>query len=256
MKKFLLVGTLLLGFFSLKAQNNSLGNSDPEAKKILDGVSSKFKSYKGVQANFTLAVEDGKGKSQGTKKGVVYMKGSKYRVTITGQEIFCDGNNVWTYDKSAKEVTISKFDPSVNTITPQKLFTNFYDKDFLYKLNGEKKVAGKSLVEIEMTPVDKTKNFHKVYVYVDKKAQTIYSTKVLDKSGNKYTYTVTSMKPNASISDAQFISTFIYYKYVGCTCILAHSISLFTHTRFQNNEFTHYFSPPTAVLAGLAVPSH
>jgi len=205
MKKFLLVGTLLLGFFSLTAQNNSLGNSDPEAKKILDGVSSKFKSYKGVQANFTLAVEDGKGKSQGTKKGVVYMKGSKYRVTITGQEIFCDGNNVWTYDKSAKEVTISKFDPSVNTITPQKLFTNFYDKDFLYKLNGEKKVAGKSLVEIEMTPVDKTKNFHKVYVYVDKKAQTIYSTKVLDKSGNKYTYTVTSMKPNASISDAQFI---------------------------------------------------
>ena len=205
MKKFLLVGTLLVGFFSLKAQNNSLGNSDPEAKKVLDGVSSKFKSYKGVQANFTLAVEDGKGKSQGTKKGVVYMKGSKYRVTITGQEIFCDGNNIWTYDKAAKEVTISKFDPSVNTITPQKLFTNFYDKDFLYKLNGEKKVAGKSLVEIEMTPVDKTKNFHKVYVYVDKKAQTIYSTKVLDKSGNKYTYTVTSMKPNANIGDAQFI---------------------------------------------------
>ena len=205
MKKFLLVGSLVASFFSIKAQNNSLGSSDPEAKKILDGVSSKFKSYKGVQANFTLAVEDGKGKSQGTKKGTVYMKGSKYRVTITGQEIFCDGNNVWTYDKAAKEVTISKFDPSINTITPQKLFTNFYDKDFLYKLNGEKKVGGKSLVEIEMTPVDKTKNFHKVYVYVDKKAQTINSTKVLDKSGNKYTYSVTSMKPNASISDSQFI---------------------------------------------------
>jgi len=205
MKKYLLVGSLVAGFFSVHAQSNSLGSSDPEAKKVLDAVSSKFKTYKGVQANFTLGVEDGKGKNQGTKKGLVYMKGSKYRVSITGQEIFCDGNNVWTFDKAANEVTISKFDPSVNTITPQKLFTNFYDKDFLYKLNGEKKIAGKSVVEIEMTPVDKTKNFHKVYVYVEKKTQTIYSTKVLDKSGNKYTYTVTSMKANAAISDATFI---------------------------------------------------
>jgi outer membrane lipoprotein-sorting protein len=205
MKKYLLASTLLFSILSIYAQNNSLGISDPEAKKVLDAVSNKFKTYKTVQANFSLAVEDGKGKSQGTKKGIVYMKGAKYRVTITGQEIFCDGSNIWTYDKSAKEVTISKFDPSVNTITPQKLFTNFYDKDFLYKLNGEKKLAGKTLMEIEMTPVDKTKNFHKVYVYVDKKSQTIYSTKVLDKSGKKYTYTVTSMSPNVSINDSQFI---------------------------------------------------
>ena len=195
----------MLGFLSLFAQNNSLGTSDPQAKKVLDAVSNKFKTYKTVQANFTLSVEDEKGKSQGTKKGTVFMKGQKYRVTITGQEIFCDGSNVWTYDKSAKEVTISKFDPSVSTVTPQKLFTNFYDKDFLYKLNGEKKVGAKTLMEIEMTPVDKTKNFHKVYLYVDKKSQTIYSTKVLDKSGTKYTYTVTSMTPNAAIADSQFI---------------------------------------------------
>jgi outer membrane lipoprotein carrier protein len=204
MKKYLLSITLLLSFLSILAQNNSLGNSDPEAKKILDAVSNKFRSYKTVQANFNLGVEDSKGKSQGVKKGTVYMKASKYRVSVTGQEIFCDGNNIWTYDKSAKEVTISKFDPSVNTITPQKIFTNFYDKDFLYKLNGDKKIGAKQVVEIEMTPVDKTKNFHKVYLYVDKKSQSIYSTKVLDKSGNKYTYTVTSFKPNVAISDSQF----------------------------------------------------
>jgi len=123
----------------------------------LDGVSAKFKTYKGVQANFTLGVEDGKGKSQGTKKGIVYMKGSKYRVSITGQEIFCDGNNIWTYDKAANEVTISKFDPSVNTITPQKLFTNFYDKDFYYILNGEKQWitnAGFADVFVVYTKID------------------------------------------------------------------------------------------------------
>lgn len=55
-----------------------------------------------------------------------------------------------------------------------------------------------------MTPVDKTKTFHKVYISVDKKTQTIYSTKVLEKNGNKYTYTVNNLNGQAPISDAMF----------------------------------------------------
>ena len=39
----------------------------------------------------------------------------------------------------------------------------------------------------------------------DKKAKTIYSTKVLEKAGNRYVYTVTTMKPNAAIIDSEFI---------------------------------------------------
>ncbi|MEJ7737349.1 MAG: outer membrane lipoprotein carrier protein LolA [Chitinophagaceae bacterium] len=201
--------SFLMAFLTISlagiSQTNSIGTSDPSAKTILDKVSAKFKTFKGVQSAFNLKVEDAKGKVQGNKKGTVFMKGPKYRVSVTGQEIFCDGKNVWTYDKGSNEVTITKFDPSTNTITPQKLFTNFYDKDFLYKLNGEKKEGSKTIQEIEMTPVDKSKSFHKVYVNIDKGSQTIYSTRVLDKSGNKYTYTVNSINGNVSINDAQFV---------------------------------------------------
>ncbi len=189
----------------MQAQNNNRGSNDPAAKTILDKVSAKFKTFKGVQSAFNLKVEDAKGKVQGDKKGNVYMKGAKYKVALTGQEIFCDGNNVWTYDKASNEVTITKFDPSANSITPQKMFTNFYDKDFLYKLNGEKKEGAKTFQEIEMTPLDKSKSFHKVLVYVDKSAQTIYSTKVMEKNGNKYTYTVSSINGSAVINDSQFV---------------------------------------------------
>jgi len=189
-----------------KAQPKNMGQSDPAAKKILDAVSAKFKSFKAVQAIFAFKNEDGKGKVLGIKKGSLFTKGNKYRVSITGgQDIYCDGSNIWTYDKSSNEVTISKFDPSQNTITPQKLFTNFYDKDYLYKLNGEKKEAGKVLQEIELTPFDKTKSFFKVLIWVDKKTQAIYSTKVLEKSGNKYTYTVSSLNGNAAVNDTQFV---------------------------------------------------
>jgi len=179
--------------------------SDPAAKKILDQASAKIKSYKSVQAIFTLQVQDAQGTPQGTKKGTFNMKGSKYVVMITGQEIFSDGKTIWTYDKSANEVTITKVDPTSSTISPQKLFTSFYDKDFLYKLNGEQKMGTKTVVEIEMTPIDKTQNFHKVYLYVDKKSNLVTSGKMLDKSGNRYIYTINSLNGKANLSDASFM---------------------------------------------------
>ncbi len=196
---------LLMSIVTIYAQPKGMGNNDPEAKKILDAVSAKFKTFKGIQAKFSLNIENAAGKSLGTKTGIVYMKGNKYRVTITGQEIFCDGSNISTYDKSTNEVTITKIDPSANSLTPQKIFTNFYDKDYLYKLNGEKAAAGKKIQEIELAPIDKSKPFFKVLVYVTKATQTISSTKVYEKTGNKYTYSVTNMNTASPVNDTQFI---------------------------------------------------
>ena len=190
----------LFGSLAVTAQKN-----DPEAKKVLDAVSAKFKTFSSVQAAFAYKVEDAKGKVQSNKTGTITMKGSKYKVSFGSQEIFCDGRTVWSYDKTAKEVTINNLDVSGTTLTPQKLFTNFYDKDFLYLLNGEKKSGAKTLQEIEMTPTDKSKAFHKVYLQVDKAAKTIYSTKVLENSGNRFTYTVTSMKTNLPAADNLFV---------------------------------------------------
>jgi outer membrane lipoprotein-sorting protein len=187
MKK--MYSTLFLVFITtlmISAQvPKSMGKSDPDAKKLLDGISTKFKKHSAIQAKFSLKIENASGKSLESKTGTVYMKGAKYRITVTGEEIFSDGSNVWTYDKSSNEVTISKIDPSANSITPQKLFTNFYDKDFLYKLNGSVKMNGKTMKEIELTPVDKTKPFFKVLVYVDNSSN--------------------SLQTNGKISDATFV---------------------------------------------------
>src|SRR5574340_1361441 len=184
MMKLLLFGFFMFSGLGIFDQTNHLGKSDPDAKKILDNVSAKFKTYKSVTARFTLKIENSAGKMQGAKSGVVYMEGSKYRVNISGQESCSDGSNIWTYDKSAAEVQLTKFDPSTNSITPQKMFTNFYDKDFLYKLNKETKQGNKTIQEIELTPVDKTKTFFKVLVEIDKASRNIVSTKVFEKNGN------------------------------------------------------------------------
>lgn len=213
MKKLIVIFVLLFSATNMYAQTNSSGKNDPEAKKLLDAVSAKFKTFKSLKGNFTLEVKDGTGKTQGTKKGVVYMKGTKYRVSITGQEIFCDGKNVWTFDKGANEVQLAQFDNSSSSITPQKLFTNFYDKDFLYKMNAEKKVAGKAVQEVELTPTDKSKPFFKVLLNIDKTSKMITSTQIFEKSGNRYAYSMSNVATNAVITDDTF--TFNSKKFPG-----------------------------------------
>ncbi len=203
MKKFLSAAVLMMCIlFTAHAQApKGMGNSDPDAKKILDAVSAKFKTFKSVQSNFSLKIETAANKLMGNKKGTVYMKGTRYRIKVDDKDIFCDGSNVWTVDAAEKEITLTKIDVSNNAITPQKLFTNFYDKDFLYKLNSD----AKGVQEIELTPIDKTKLFHKVIVFINKATQTITSTRVFEKAGNRYTYSVSSMNTKVNIPDATFV---------------------------------------------------
>jgi outer membrane lipoprotein carrier protein len=204
MKKLITIAFLFIGFVAL-AQTNDMGKSDPDAKVLLDAVSAKFKTFKSITAKFNLKIENAAGKQEGSKSGTVNMKGTKYRINVTGQDMYCDGNNTWTYDKSSNEVQITKFENSTSTVTPQKMFTNFYDKDFLYKLNGNVKEGQKMVQEVELTPFDKSKPFFKVLLHIDKATKTITSTKVFEKNGNRYTYTVTNMKTNAVLPDSMFV---------------------------------------------------
>lgn len=190
--------------FAVKAQDKNPTTNDPEAKKILDAVSAKFKTYTAPQASFTYKVENAQGKALSTKKGTVVMKGNKYKVLMDGLEIYSDGRTTWNYDKSSNEVTVNNVDASGNGMTPQKLLTNFYDKDFYYKYNGEKKDGGKTVQEIELTPTDKNKPFHKVYLLVNKATNTISSARFLEKTGGRYSYAITSLKPKASVKDSDF----------------------------------------------------
>ncbi len=199
------------------SQGNNATKNDPEAIKLLDAVSAKFKTFSTVQASFTYKVENASGKALSSQTGTVIMKGTKYKVNFAGQEIFSDGKTVWNYDKSANEVSINTLDASSGMITPQKLFTNFYGKDFYSVLNGEKKVGTVSLQEVEMTPVDKSKAFHKIYLLINKATKTIHSTKVLENDGSRYSYAVSNMKTNQAIADNTF--AFDKSKYPGVEVI-------------------------------------
>lgn len=208
-KKTVLLGVIMCGMvFSGMAQTKtpvgSLGQNDPKAKVVLDNVSKKFKSLKTVIANFILKVEGANNSVSDSKKGSVYVKGAKYKVIMGEQEIISDNKTSWTFAKDVNEVTINNVDQSNTSMTPAKIFTNFYDKDFLYRLTGESNEKGKVLQNIELTPTDKSKTFFKVLVDIDKKNSTLARMRVFEKTGNKYTYEITSFTPNGAVGDDMF----------------------------------------------------
>ncbi|MBM3445721.1 MAG: outer membrane lipoprotein carrier protein LolA [Bacteroidetes bacterium] len=213
----ILSAAMMLTLSSLAQAPKGMGKSDPEAKKVLDAVSAKFKTFKAIKAAFALKIENAAGKVQGVKAGTVLMKGVKYRVSITGQEIFCDGATIWTYDVAAKEVQVSALDNSSGSITPQKLFTNFYDIDFLFVLGQDLKKGGKTYKVVELTPIDKTKSFFKVVLELDKATSVIMSTRVYEKNGNRYLYAINSINTNATVADESF--SFNPKKYPGVEVI-------------------------------------
>ena len=198
MKQILMLVAVLFSF-------TAIAQKDPKAKAILDKVSTNFKTLKTVQGNYSLAVTNRAGKSAGNKTGKIYLKGQKYLITETSLQIMSDGKKIWRYDGDANEVTISNASDLGDGITPQKLFTNFYDKDFIYKLNGNVKQGTKTVAEIEMTPTDKRKNFFKVYLYVDEAQKMIVSSKIFENSGNIYTYSMSGLKTNAPLDDNLFV---------------------------------------------------
>lgn len=206
MKKLLMLSVVALCSIAqpVFAQN------DAKAKAILEGVSKKINGLKSLKANFALYLMGANGKTSQSKKGSFFMKGSKYRVTLADQEIICDNKTVWTYIKAANEVQVSNYNPNEQTISPAKLFTNFYDKEYKYRYIGVKKVSGKNCDVIELLPINTGKQFSKIELAVDNN-KTIVGGNVYEKNGNQYRYEVSNFSPNAAVNDALF--TFDAKKY-------------------------------------------
>lgn len=196
MKKIYALLMILAGFtVATHAQN------DPNAKKVLDEVSAKLKTLKGVTANFSYTTKDRNKSLKGSAKGIVNIKDKQYYLKQGSTEIFSNGLKVWNFN-GEDEVTVADVDNEDNKmLTPQKLLSNFYDEDFTYKLISS---TGPSY-EIEMTPTDKRKNFKLVTVYVDKIKKLILKAKVIDKSDNIIEFSLLNVNTGATLNDSKFV---------------------------------------------------
>ncbi len=190
--------------------------SDKVSQDILKGLSDKYKSYSSINAEFTYTIENAQDKTNDKQTGKVFLKGSKYKLLVAGQEVYCDGTTVWTYLRDSKEVQITDPNTKADAITPANIFT-MYDKGYQSKFVEEKMENGKAIQVIDLTPIDKKKKFFKVRLAINKVEKTIINSKIFDKNGNKISYTIDKFITNSLIEDGTFL--FIPKNYPGIETI-------------------------------------
>jgi outer membrane lipoprotein-sorting protein len=202
MKKIL----TLLSIFSLVIANpfNSVSETqDNKSNEILNKLSKTYKTYKSVKASFTVTIYNKKSNTKVRQTGQLYQKGKKFRVNMSGQEIYCDGKTIWTYIDGANEVQVSKFDAKSMDINPSEIFT-IYEKGFVHKYGGQKVVGTKTLDIVELIPTDKSKGYFKVKLGIDKLANKVKEMVVYSKNGLETTYAINELDANVPINDSYF----------------------------------------------------
>jgi outer membrane lipoprotein-sorting protein len=189
---FLSVLTLLT--LSVSAQKDAI------AKQLLDLVGAKVKASKGILVNITLTSKNNKGKTLGAKQIALQMKGDKYLLKEGKMEILCDGVNIYNFD-GVNSISKSSVADADQTLSPQKLLSGNYDKDFNFKLLSQDNAKA----TIELYPIDKRKSFQKVTLVINKQQSALSSALILDKSNNMTDVKVGSINYAASLNDKIFL---------------------------------------------------
>jgi len=192
---FLSVCLVVMTMVSLFAQA-----SGDDAQKILDRASSKLRSAKGIITNFSLTQKDKSNHLQGTAKGIVKIKGNKYYVKEGDNEVFCNGSQQWNFN-GRDEVTVSKADISdADDLSPQQILSGFNKADFTSRIIS----SSGTKYQIQLTPVDKRKNFKQVTIFVSKSSNLITKASVIDKSDNTIEIAFSNVNLNATLADSDF----------------------------------------------------
>ena len=200
MKKSILFTTLfvLAAIFQSSAQTS---------KEILDKLSAKAKTFKTITADFSYTLNNPKSNTNQTMNGSVKIKGSKYYVTMSNFQIWCDGKTVWNYNKEGNEVTIDNLaDVKDGGFDPAELFT-IWEKNFKHEMkNANATVDGVACYQIALFPNDvKSKAYHTIILNIDKTKMEVLKAEIKTRENATITYKVKSFKTTTEIADGEFI---------------------------------------------------
>ncbi|OFX88677.1 MAG: hypothetical protein A2W99_04200 [Bacteroidetes bacterium GWF2_33_16] len=206
MKKYFAFLLVLFTTASLFAQQ------DPEAKKILDKLSAKTKSFKNIQIEFKIDYINLKDDYKNSSLGTIVLQNDKYKLDFMGIESFYDGKTLYSYIVESNEVNISEPDTDDTDIlsNPKQIFT-LYEKDYKYQLISQSSEGGSSFAIIDLYPFDLEKDYSRIRLQVNTNTYQLKSATIFGKDGSSYSIIVSAFKTNLKIGDEYFVFNEINY---------------------------------------------
>ncbi|NJN27657.1 MAG: outer membrane lipoprotein carrier protein LolA [Cyclobacteriaceae bacterium] len=179
---------------------------DQKAKGILDEMSQKYQSIPSYKTNFVYKLTNKVENINEQFTGEIMVKGEKYVLKMSDQEIFNDGETIWTYLKDANEVNVDYYMPDEGDLSPNNIY-DAYKKGYRYRWLENKKVGSKTLDVVELQPEnpnDPDKMFFKIVLNIDQADDTIHSWEMYDRGGNVFSYSISGFNPKFTANDSFF----------------------------------------------------
>ena len=188
---------------SAKAQATAPTN-DEKAKKLLDEVSAKVRSYKTVSIDFKYALDNKSEDIHQSTRGSVHLMGEKYSLDLMGISMLYDGKQLYQISTEDEEINIST--PTGDDemeISPSSMLS-FYENGYTYEWDIEQNVRGRKIQYIRLKPMDSNSENKSILLGIDVQTKHIYNMIQTQKNGTKITITVNSMKPNMPMPASTF----------------------------------------------------
>ena len=205
MKKYLFILLFFgisLGAFAQAAQFTP----DVEAKNILDKTAQALQRNTGIQATFTLTIDNRQTDQKQSFDGTLWLKGNKFKLAIDGIETYYDGKTQWVYLKDSEEVNITEpSEEEVQMINPAVIF-ELYKKGGNYRFVGEKKdIKQRNVYEIELLSPDKKSDIQKIIAQINKSDYMPVMFRIFYKNNLQNIIYINSYKTNQTLPDSNFI---------------------------------------------------
>jgi outer membrane lipoprotein-sorting protein len=180
---------------------------DEKAKKILDKMSDKYQNLPAYKTNFVYRLTNEVENVDEQFAGEIMVKGEKYVLLMSDQEIFNDGETIWTFLQEANEVNVDYYMPDEGDLSPNNIYAA-YKKGYRYRWLETKKVGSRTLDVIELQPEDPKdpdKIFFRIVLNIDQADNTIHSWDMYDRAGNVFSYTISGFNPQFTAEDSFFV---------------------------------------------------
>ena len=191
---------MLLPMLGMRAQitHTDKGSVDANAEKVLAKAQTKMNGC--VSFTVTMTSRDSDKKESGRQTAQVLFNGGKYRVTFGDQVMYCDGKNVWSWNKKAKEVVVDRMsDSDDDLMNPAKLLSS-YKKNYKAKFI-RKEQDGTSVVDL--TPKSR-KSYYRVRLLVAESG-VLKSIEMNNYDSSSAEFKVSAFKSGVKSTEADFV---------------------------------------------------
>jgi len=204
MKQLIITFLLLLPLFVV-SQN------DKKAKKLVDNLTEKMKSYDNISIEYRLTVKNFTENISQDNIGTLLIQGEKYVSIFLGTTELFDGKKKYTIIPEDREITIEKYDPKKeNIFSPSKILTSFTE-GYSYKWDNLLYLSGKTIQFVKLKPIEQDSNIKEMLIGVDNTTKNLHQIIQIAKDGTRTELSVISFKTNQNLSKNPF--TFVESNY-------------------------------------------